>query len=176
MPCYDTISIFGGGDVITSNDSILGSPALRIGNPVAILVECEGLMVLAIAQVNRLKFALKDDLDELPIHLLANPMAKIDSQILRLLPATVDDDPTQVHDWCWSLQMEALYDNIPGRFVHPVNPLISVRNPEHPTFLFESTFLVTLSCNLFQGLAPQDRWHLPVVKRSEFFPYRYLGE
>ena len=163
-------------DIITSSDGILGVPSLRVGNPIAIIVRCEGLVVLAVAQVNRLRFANKDNLDELPVHLLADPTAKVDAQILRLVPATLDDDPTQVHDWCWSLQMEALCDNIPGQAVHPINPSLSVQRPGQPTFLFESTFLVTLSCNLFQELRPQERRSLPVVKQTEHFPYRSSGQ
>jgi hypothetical protein len=151
------------------------APCLRIGNPFALLVRCEGLIVLAVAQVNHLKFAARDDLNELPLHLLVDPTAKVDSQILRLLPATLDDDPTQVHDWCWSLQMEASCDNIAGQHVHPVNPSVSVQRPGKPTFLFESTFLVTLSCGLFQQLRPEDRKTLPIIQRSESFPYRHSG-
>ncbi|KAH9028337.1 hypothetical protein EDB85DRAFT_2147919 [Lactarius pseudohatsudake] len=162
LPCFDA-------------DSLLGTPSLRIGNPVAVLVRCDGLVVLAVAQVNRLKFASRD-LDELPVHLLADPTATVDSQILRLVPATLDDDPTQIHDWCWSLNMEASCDNIPGQNIHPINPSVSVQNPGKPTFLFESTFLVTLSCTLFQELRTQDRKKLPVVKRSEHFPYRSSGQ
>ncbi|KAH9048709.1 hypothetical protein EDB84DRAFT_1599694, partial [Lactarius hengduanensis] len=127
---------------------------LRIGNPITVLVQCEGLVVLAVAQVNRLKFAGNDNLTKLPIHLLVDPTARVDSQILRLVPATLDDDPTQVHDWCWSLQMEGTCDNIPGQGVHPINPSLSVQNPGKLTFLFESTFLLTLLCNLFQELRP----------------------
>ncbi|KAH9009043.1 hypothetical protein EDB85DRAFT_1903531 [Lactarius pseudohatsudake] len=175
LPCFDAVSRATDADIITSSDGALGAPSLRIGNPIAVLVRCDGLVVLAVAQVNRLKFAGRDDLDELPIHLLADPTARVDSQILRLVPATLEDDPTQVHDWCWSLQMEALCDNIPGLAVHPINPSLSVQKPGTPMFLFESTFLVTLSCNLFQELRPQDKRNLPVIKQSETFPYQSLG-
>ena len=180
LPCFEALNNASSeldaiAQVITSGESDLGTPSLRIGNPFAVLVRCEGLIVLAVAQVNRLKFASRDDLNELPLHLLADPTAKVDSQILRLLPATLDDDPTQVHDWCWSLQMEALCDNISGQLVHPVNPSVSIQRPGKPTFLFESTFLVTLSCGLFQQLRPEDCKMLPVVQRSEFFPYRNSG-
>ncbi|KAH9041867.1 hypothetical protein EDB83DRAFT_2524007 [Lactarius deliciosus] len=157
LPCFDAVSRATDADIITSSDGVLGAPSLRIGNPVAVLVRS------------------RDDLDELPIHLLADPTARVDSQILRLVPATLEDDPTQVHDWCWSLQMEALCDNIPGRVVHPINPSLSVQKPGKPMFLFESTFLVTLSCNLFQELRPQDKRNLPVIKQSENVPYRSLG-
>jgi hypothetical protein len=108
------------------------------------------------------------DLDDLPAHLLADPTARVDSQILRLVPATLDDDPMQVHDWCWSLKMEGSCDNVPGRDIHPINPSVSIQKPGNPTFLFKSTFLVTLSCNLFQELRPQDRKNILVVKKSEF--------
>ena len=180
LPCFDALSGVPSesdpiSQVIASSDSDLGAASLRIGNPFAVLVRCEGLIVLAIAQVNRLKFASRDDLNELPLHLLVDPTARVDSQILRLHLATLEDDPTQVHDWCWSLQMEASCDNIPGQHVHPINPSVSIQSPGKPTFLFESTFLVTLSCGLFQQLRPEDRKTLPVIQRSEFFPYRSSG-
>jgi hypothetical protein len=177
LPCFDVASKLTETDIITVSDSILGAPSLRVGNPIAILVECESLVVMAIAEVNRIRIASRDDLSELPIHLLADPTTRISCQILRLRCATLDDDPTQVHDWCWSLRMEASCDNILGQHVHPVNPSISVQKSGEPTFLFESTFLVTLACNLFQELTPQDRKKLPVVRRSESFPYRSsIGE
>jgi hypothetical protein len=174
LPCFDAVDRIPDTDIITTGDSLLGTPSLRIGNPVALLVRCEGLVVLAVAQVNRLRFASRD-LSELPAHLLTDPTVRVDSQILRLVPATLDDDPTQVHDWCWSLKMEASCDNVPGQDIHPINPSVSIQNPGKLTFLFESTFLVTLSCTLFQELRPQDRKNIPVVKRSEHFPYRSSG-
>ncbi|KAH9072191.1 hypothetical protein EDB83DRAFT_2220323 [Lactarius deliciosus] len=61
--------------------------------------------------------------------------------------------------------------------VHPINPSLSVQNPGKPTFLFESTFLVTLSCNLFQELRPlaHSQRNLPVVRRSECSLYQSSG-
>lgn len=174
LPCFDVAKGMAETDIITTSDSPLGTPSLRIGNPIALLVRCEGLMVLAIAQVNQIRHASRD-LDDLAAYLLTDPTARIDAQILRLIPATLDDDPTQVHDWCWSLNMEASCDNVPGHYIHPINPSVSVQRMGNPTFLFESTFLVTLSCSLFQELRPQDRKHIPVVKRTENFPYRYSG-
>jgi hypothetical protein len=172
LPCFETAS----PDSLVLNDSVLGVPSLRIGNPIAVLVRSGGLVVLAIAQINRIRFAGRDNLEELPIHLLGDPSAAVDFQILRLRPATVEDDPAQVHDWCWSRQMEASCDNVQGVYVHPINPTISVQKSGTPTFLFESTFLVTLSCSLFEELRPQDRRKLPNAKTSEYFPYRSSGE
>ena len=89
-------------DIITSSDGILGAPSLHVGNPIAIIVQCKGLVVLAVAQVNCLKFANKDNLDELPVHLLADPTARVDSQILRLVPVTLNVKiPSMVGPtWC----------------------------------------------------------------------------
>ncbi|KAH9167194.1 hypothetical protein EDB89DRAFT_2126133, partial [Lactarius sanguifluus] len=150
------------GSITPCDDTTLG-PTLRVGNPVALLVRCGTLVVLAVAQVNRLRFASQSNLDELAVHLLADPTAKVDCQLLRLVPATVEDDPTRVHDWCWSMQMEANCENIDGRYVHSLNPAISILRPAKPTFLFEGSFLVTLSCSLFQDLRSQDYQSLPVL-------------
>ena len=179
IPCFSSTTSPADPDSWSSSmyscdDSYLG-PTLRIGNPVAILVRCDSLVVLAVAQVNRIRFASHLTLDELAVHLLADPTAKVDCQILRLVPATIEDDPTHVHDWCWSMRMEATCENIDGRYIHLLNPAISVLRPGKPTFLFEGSFLVTLSCSLFQDLRPQDYRALPVVRRTEFFPYRFEG-
>jgi hypothetical protein len=150
-------------------------PFLHVGEPIALLVRCETLVVLAVAQVNRLRFASQSDLDELAVHFLADPTAKINCQLLHLVPASVEDDPTQVHDWCWSMGMEAMCKNVDGQYAHSLNPSISVLRPGKPTFLFESSFLVNLSCALFQDLQPEDYQRLPVVKWTEAFPYRISG-
>ena len=151
-------------------------PFLHVGDPIALLIQCETLVVLAVAQVNRLHFASQSDLNELAVHFLADPSAKIDCQLLQLVPASIEDDPTQVHDWCWSTYMEATCENVGRQYVHLLNPSISVLRAGKPTFLFESSFLVNLSCAMFQDLQPEDHQHLPVVKRTETFPYRMLGK
>jgi hypothetical protein len=161
---------------IISFDSQLGGPCLRIGNPVGTLVRCKDKVFLAIAQVNQLCFASESNLQELGIHLLPDSTAKVSFQVLRLLQATAVDDPEQQYDWCWSLGMDASCDDVPGWFVHPVNPAVSLRTPGKPTFLFESSFLLTLAASLHQELLPQDIRELANVRRSDWFPYRHSGE
>ena len=112
----------------------------------------------------------------LAVHFRADPTAKVDCQILCLIPATVEDDPTQVHDRRWSMYMDTTCENVIGQYVHLLNPSISVLTPGKPMFLFKSSFLVNLSCSLFQDLQPEDHWRLPMVKCSEFFPYHMSGE
>ncbi|KAI0282409.1 hypothetical protein BC826DRAFT_874317, partial [Russula brevipes] len=175
LPCFNAVSSIPETGLVISNNNFLGAPSLRIGNPIAILVRCEEMVVMAVAQVNRLKFASRDNLLELPIHLLTDPTAKVDSQILGLQRATLEDDMTQAHDWCWSSKMGPSCNDVMGHHVHPINPTVSVQRPGKPAFLFESMFLVTLACNLFQELMTQDRKDLPKVKRCEDFPYQSSG-
>ena len=85
LPCFDSVSKVSDPDIITSTDGTLGAPTLRVGNLIAVIVRCGTLIVLAIAQVNRLKFAGKDNLSELPIHLLADPTARCHGHCI-LLP------------------------------------------------------------------------------------------
>lgn len=130
---------------------------------------------MAIAQVNRLKFASRDNLLELPNHLLTDPTTKVDAQIICLRQATIEDDPTQTHDWSWSSRMGSSCEDVVGQYIHPINPSVSIHQPGKPYFLFESEFLVTLSCSLFQELASLDRKNLPKVKQTDDFPYRSSG-
>ena len=176
LPCFNLFPSSEHNSDIIAHDSSLGLPCLRIGNPIAALVRCEDHIFLAIAQVNRLHFASNGDLDHIQLHYLVDSTSKVDFQILRLLPATTSDDPTQEHNWCWSLKMEATVINVPGQLIHPINPSMSVHMPGQPTYLFESSFLVSLSSSLFQELQPQDFRDLPTVKSSEYFPYRTEGK
>ncbi|KAJ7225165.1 hypothetical protein C8J57DRAFT_1252854 [Mycena rebaudengoi] len=75
-----------------------GIPAVRIGNPVALIVSCEDRLFLAVAQVSE--------------------------QILCLVPATLDDDPTQQNNRCWLFKLEAICMNILGNLIHPLKPSI----------------------------------------------------
>lgn len=171
LPCFNSIPIPKHNSNVISHDSSFGNPSLHIGNPIASLVQCEDLIFLTIAEVNRIHFAGKSDLDEIGFHLLADGTAKVDFQILCLLPATEEDDPSQQYNWRWSLQMESTCDNVPGCFIQPLNPPVSVQIPGKPTFLFTSSFLVTISSSLFQELSPHNLCSIPVVKCSPFFPY-----
>ena len=102
IPCFGPNASTGepdswSGSTTSCNNITLG-PTLHVGNPVALLIQCNALVVLAVAQVNQLQFASHSNLDEVAVHLLANPTAKVNCQILHLVPATVKDDPTCMHD------------------------------------------------------------------------------
>ena len=83
IPCFNPIiSPELDSSTIISDDDPLGTPSLRIGNPIVTLVQCEGHIFLVVAQVNQLRFASKNDLHEITIHLLVDDTAKVDFQIL----------------------------------------------------------------------------------------------
>jgi hypothetical protein len=54
-----------------------------------------------------------------------------------------------------------------GLLIQSINPFL----PGKPTYLLESSFLVSLASNLYRTLLPQDCHDIPVVKRFLYFPY-----
>ena len=171
IACFNAVPSSGLDNNIVSSDGTLGDPCLHIGNPIAILVQCEGQIFLAITQINGIHFASNNNLNEICLHHLADSSAKVNFQILQLIPATIVNNPTQEYDWCWSLQMEFTCDSVPGQFAHLINPSILVHMPGKPTYLLESSFLVSLASMLYEELLPQDHHKIPVTKHSLFFPY-----
>ena len=53
---------------------------------------------------------------------------------------------------------------------------MSVHKPGQPTYLFESSFLVSLSSSLHEELQLQDLCEVPTIKCSEYFPYQSEGK
>lgn len=173
MPCF--ASTQSDKDLIDYN-SELGAPCIRIGNPASAVLRCEDNICLAIVQVTKLQYGSNGHLQSLAVPLLVDSNTQISCQILRLVPTTVIDDPSGKHDWAWSSGMDSTCENIPGQFIYPINPPVAVRNPGVPTFLFESSVLLTIATTIHQQLTPKDLKDLPTVKRSEHFPYRYQGK
>ncbi|KAJ7153390.1 hypothetical protein C8R46DRAFT_1197422 [Mycena filopes] len=156
-------------------DGPLGAPSLRLGNPIVSIVKCEKLMFLAIGLVNGITFGTQDT-ESIALDLLPDGGTKISYQILRLVTATMEDDPTAVHDWRWSGSFEATCSDVPGILIHPLNPTLSNRTPGKPTYLFSSDVLVTLGATVSSQADSADLQLAPVVKRTEKFPYRHNGK
>ncbi|KAJ7455119.1 hypothetical protein FB451DRAFT_1049058, partial [Mycena latifolia] len=157
-------------------DNPTGAPALRIGNPIATMVECEGQEFLAVGQVNNIILGSRA-LDSIVLDLLPDPATKISYQILQLIPSDSEDSPTAEYDWKWSLGFESpSVQNIPGNLIHPMNPTVSNRVPGHPTYLFSSQILITVAASINSQLAPTQYGGIPTVQRSEKFPYRWAGK
>ncbi|KAJ7512180.1 hypothetical protein B0H11DRAFT_1843949 [Mycena galericulata] len=160
-------------DLITLNGP-LGTPSLRIGNPIATLVECEDRLFLAIGQVVNILFGAQAT-ESIPISLLPDGGTKVSYQILRLSRASIEDDPSTVHNWRWSLSFESTFNDVPGALIHPLNPTISNRISGKPTYLFTSEELITLTATIFSQTPGRHRG-IPIFQRTERFPYRYNGK
>ncbi|KAJ7737509.1 hypothetical protein B0H16DRAFT_1762357 [Mycena metata] len=170
LPSFSSPTMTSGG--IIMSDNALGTAAIRIGNPVALIVSCDERYFLAIAQVNNITLTALS-VDSISLDLLRDSSARISVQILRLLPATVDDDPTKQHDWCWSSKLEAaICNNVAGNLVQPMNPTVTVLEAGRATYLFDSASLLTVAANIYDQMVPQDFLFIPKVKRTDHFPYR----
>ncbi|KAJ7921862.1 hypothetical protein B0H13DRAFT_1604180, partial [Mycena leptocephala] len=168
IPCHQSSGIR------ESEPQILGGPCLRID--ICTLVRCDEQLFLAIGAVNGLSLG-SETLDEMSLDLLADSEAKVSSQIMCLVRSTVEDDPSQRHDWCWSRKMDRTYENVPGRLIQPLNPTLSVRAPEKPTYLFESSKLMAFGATLLEQILPEDfRRSIPNAMRTGNFPYRFQGK
>ncbi|KAJ7807965.1 hypothetical protein B0H14DRAFT_2609249 [Mycena olivaceomarginata] len=94
-----------------------------------------------------------------------------------LVRSTVEYDPSQRHDWCLSRKMDRTYEHVSGRLIQPLNPTLSVRAPEKPTSLFESSELMAFGATLLEQILPEDfRRSIPNAMRSGNFPYRFQGK
>ena len=153
-----------------------GAPSLRIGHPIATLVSCDGQCFLAVAQVNNIILGSRVA-DSILLDLISDPGTKISYQILRLVSPDADDEPDGKHDWKWSLGFESKsIFNVPGHLIHPLNPTVSNRIAGHPTYLFSSEVLITISAAIDGQLDSNQLTAIPAVQRSELFPYRSAGK
>ncbi|KAJ7462853.1 hypothetical protein FB451DRAFT_1043530, partial [Mycena latifolia] len=171
VPAFANQSI----DTHIAFDNPTGAPSLRVGNPIATIVECEGDQFLAIGQVNNIIFGSRA-MDSILLDLLSDPGTKISYQILRLVSATSEDDTSGQYDWKWSLGFEPRSVlNVPGHLIQPMNPTVSNRVPGNPTYLFSSDVLITVAAAIDSQLGPVHYQQIPAVQRSEIFPYRSAG-
>ncbi|KAJ7800018.1 hypothetical protein B0H13DRAFT_1673161, partial [Mycena leptocephala] len=126
---------------------------LRIDNPIATLVRCEGQLFLAVGSVTGLSLG-SQSLDEINLPLLADASAEVSFQIIRLVRATTDDDPAERHDWRWSREMDGPILRVPGCLVQPLNPTLSSRG-DKPTYLFESSELLIVAATIHEHFLPR---------------------
>jgi hypothetical protein len=157
-------------------DNPTGAPSLRIGNPIATLVQCEGDVFLAIGQVNTIVLGLCS-MDSIVLDLLPDPATKISYQIFQLVPTHATDEPNGDYDWRWSLGFESRsMHNVAVHLIHPLNPTVSNQVPGKPTYLFSSDVLITVAASIDSQLAPIHYNAIPELSRSDTFPYRYNGK
>ncbi|KAF8177489.1 hypothetical protein K438DRAFT_2181592 [Mycena galopus ATCC 62051] len=174
MPCFEqpAARIFDSD----SDHSLLGAPCVRISNPIATLVRCEGQLFLAVGSVTALSLG-SQDLDEVDLSLLTDATAEVSFQIMQLIRASTADDPSQHYDWRWSNSMDGSILCVPGCLVQPLNPTLLI-NGTKPSYLFESAELLVITATLYEHLLPRTEFveSIPTINKSTHYPYRFGGE
>ncbi|KAJ7619699.1 hypothetical protein FB45DRAFT_1063039 [Roridomyces roridus] len=153
-----------------------GAPSLRIGNPIATVVECEDQFFLAIAQVSAILVG-GTPTNAVPLDFLSDRNLKVSYQVFRLVPSNVEDSPDGLHDWKWSTGWESRKTHaVAGSLVHPLDPTVSNRVADKPTYLFSSTELIMCGASLESQLLSGNQVGLPEIRRSDTYPYRRDGK
>ena len=146
---------------------------IKIDHPMASLLKCEGRLFVCIGEVNDIMSNSKH-VNQIHVDRLLEPTSFIGFQLLDLVPATINDDPSLKHDWKWSFQRGSSY-RVPGQLVEPIDPGISLKELGKPFYLFESSTLRTIGAVLLERITRDDAPHVPVVQRSLRFPYCELN-
>ncbi|KDR76610.1 hypothetical protein GALMADRAFT_139524 [Galerina marginata CBS 339.88] len=175
VPCFNSSGDESFSENLIVSSSEFGLPCIRVGHPAAALVRCEEKIFLAIVNIIALRLA---DIDkpELELRYLGDKTAKVDVQVLRLIPTTEDIDPTGEHDWCWLQQMEMVCKNVPGRLVCAIDTTMIIQQPGKTSYLFVSLSLLALAESIYWRLSTNEILCIPTVKRTPFFPYRLRGK
>ncbi|KAJ7699177.1 hypothetical protein B0H16DRAFT_1349276, partial [Mycena metata] len=97
--------------------------------------------------------------------LLADASVEISFQIIYLVQANIDDDPTQHHDWQWSLNMDGPGLRAPGCLVQPLNSTLSLRGAKL-TCLFDSSELLIIAATLHEQILPRAQASQGTAKSS----------
>ncbi|KAJ8518371.1 hypothetical protein ONZ45_g4578 [Pleurotus djamor] len=142
---------------------------LRLDTPIVSLLRCQNRWFLGVGEVNDIVLNQKH-YDQLALKYLPSPNAFVSYQLLYLVPANTEDDPTETSDWKWSLRRGPTH-RVPARLVEPINPRTATVVPGKPFFLFESPLLVNVGRLLLERVMPADTKSLPEVTATPDFPY-----
>ncbi|KAJ7648621.1 hypothetical protein DFH06DRAFT_997187 [Mycena polygramma] len=92
-------------------------------------------------------------------------------QIVRVVPATHEDDPDLKNDW--RARGVIRYSiTAPGRLVLPIDPVLSTRIVNDPFYLFESSVLRAFGARLLNMVTLPLNTLIPKFVPTESFPYR----
>ncbi|KAG9083015.1 hypothetical protein FS749_006369 [Ceratobasidium sp. UAMH 11750] len=166
---------------ITSNlvthGSLFGRPQLLLNDPAATIVRCQNYVFLALVQITSIKHGNRL-LGKVSTDMLQEEGVNIGFQILELVSIR---EPTpelasEQLDWSWSGKYLSTAHKCSGRFVQPLDPILSTEIPNQPTFVFRSSELQSIAGSLYAQLEAGEKHHLPAVQRSTSFPYSILGK
>ena len=151
-------------------------PILSVGDPVATLLRCEGNIFLAIVQVTDICIDHESVL-EIRMELLLESIVSVQFQVYQFVEIVHQDDPDRDNaDWKWNRQMETAVLKTFGSCIEVVDPPTSIRNIGEPFYLFKSDELRAIAASLHGSIAQESYSNLPIIRRSEHFPYRSQGD
>ncbi|KAJ7653861.1 hypothetical protein B0H17DRAFT_957128, partial [Mycena rosella] len=146
------------------------TPYILLSEPIATLIRSEGKLFVAIGEVTDLGLDSKS-VEQLGVDVLRERKVTVHFQILRLIPATTEDDPSLKHDW----RSGGLIRNVlitAGRLVVPMDPALTTRTAGTVHYLFDSTVLRALGAQLLDEVTLQLNKTIPKFAPTSHFPYR----
>ena len=145
---------------------------LIVSDTVVSLVICDNRAWLSFGEVNGLKVD-GDSVDFIPHEILGESTVVVSYQLLRLRPASSDDDPTSTHDWRSCRTEKEQSFTVAGSLIQPINPdlpqNIGIGNGY---YLLNSQVLVALTASLLAQLTTANAKNIPKVAPAKDFPYR----
>ncbi|KAF6752442.1 hypothetical protein DFP72DRAFT_1047213 [Ephemerocybe angulata] len=142
---------------------------LLIHDPVAVLVQSDQRLWLAIGEVNGIRYN-NQALERVGHSLLREGALKISLQVLGLREAILDDDSTGNYDWrTYMMPSESL--TVPARFIEPLDPKTASVDVKS-FYMFTTPFLLAQTSLLVQRMSPGDLAVIPKYKRTLQYPYR----
>ncbi|KAJ7576653.1 hypothetical protein C8J56DRAFT_799841 [Mycena floridula] len=147
---------------------------LIINDLVASVVRCEDCLFLCLGEVTSIhvESRLKSSL---PTTMLTEKSVSVTFQLLFLVAATIDDDPSQRNDWRTRRDLQPPQVRVPGRLVQQLNPPTPLDLDGKSFYLLESSILLAVAADFHGILTLQDSHSIQTVRRSPGFPYRTPG-
>ncbi len=155
--------------MIIDHQSAFREPSLMLSEPMATLIYCEKCIFLAIGEIVDIHIN-SNSMEELSLDLLMEDTATVTYQVIDLIPATQEDDPSLKNDWHSTSYLQPAFLTAPGHLVQPVNPILSTAASK-PFFLFDSAVLVILADSLATRIHAGDIKWIPTVPRTQHFLY-----
>ncbi|KAK7007633.1 hypothetical protein R3P38DRAFT_2553314 [Favolaschia claudopus] len=169
LAAIERFSSTGNSD-ITEFDSEFGAPTILISEPIVTLVRSDDKLFLCVGEVTDI-FVDSQSVEQITVEDLSEKATTISFQILRLAAATTEDDPSLKNDWISGTVIRANL-SAPGRLVLPIDPALSMRIPNTPRYLFESSVLRAFGARLMDVNTPTSNKLIPKFAPTESFPYR----
>ncbi|KAF8327198.1 uncharacterized protein EI90DRAFT_2928786 [Cantharellus anzutake] len=161
------------------DDSITETEHILIQDVVAVLLRCEGVPFLGVAQVNSIK------IDKCPQSVVSKDFLKeetvsIGIQILSLKPSNSILPNGKESNWAWNHGYDGSV-TVPGKFLQQISPdLIEILEADAQKktvgYGFRSDELRELAAMMLGTLSPEDIRKIVEIKRTDDFPYQLHSE